>query len=724
VSQRFDAHTAEPLVTADGRMVTFRLLGAGSTDGDEGVGMHFAFRRDDGSAHSAAVYSLVYAYSARPCDVAAWFDHPGNVYSSLRPLSSAHFDRRLSAYGFAAYPLRDAYGLPFAEGELVRGSYPWMDREGSNMIFSTIVPGGSRGEADGAVRRYPMAFEYPGVNHHDGRSPRGFAIAGSWTHGKIVMLDDLLNNEDYGIDAGDTRRYGLYRSAGGANVAARVDGNSNTRAYATAGTRGNSQHIESLENTFYMHPGLTPVTPRDVVWTFGRGDFLEEVVFDDYLDPHVVLLAPMNAAWRMGRSLGPGEGAFASRAGTYRDGFDTMGEGFVHDPSEIDLQNAATSPIYPMPSRGRVRGDARVEPVANGGIEGRGMWLERDASLRFAFPADRALPDRAFYASAFVDIRGDLDGGRQLLVIRGTGGIAHVLLHPGGISVQRDDGEIGSYPVAVDHPYRPLAGVSADGGWHHVGVLFSARDVTVFVDGDPIGARRFTTALILGAGAELIVGGAFGARPGIRGWVDEARLVVAGEVNQLEEPESIELLCNYARGTMARVRASDPDFAIAERSPLTRARAIDLGLEISAAQRIRCVTDYTADHRVRVADLGARSLRTEILERLSGDATLHAGMPRPDTRGSAFCATCHVERTLDADRPSALLLSALRSNAIAVEDDPRTQPHQPWARPGSPAMAHGVIPAGWMTSIHGVEVPTTRRVLSEPYPLLDWVLRE
>lgn len=728
LSAHYPAGSNEQVVTADGRLVVFRLTGSGGAVGEEeGIGMPFRFRRSDDTIEPERIYSLAYSYSETPCDVQTWLAHDDNVYHSLRPLSSLYYDDRLEGYGLHAYPLRDAYGVPFEEGSLVRGSYPWIDREGNNIVFSTIHPKFEANE----VTRYPTAQEYPRASDMENRSPRGFALAGSWTQGKTVMLDNLLNNEDFGFDAGDTRRLGLYRSAGGARIAARVDGNSNRRAYDTNGKRlehSNTHFIESLQNTFAMHPGLHPVTPRDVVWTFSRGDFLEEVAFDDMLDPHVVLLAPMNAAWINKRDIGPDEGPAAARAGKYRDGFSATN---VHDPQEIDLQNAATSPVYPIAKRGWVDGEARVEPIAQGGIEGRGMWLENDASLHFAFPPGQAFPsDRSVYAGVFVDMRADLSGGRQLFSVRGEDALGekvtwHVLLHPGGVSVQREasgDLEIGSYPVAQDHPYRQPEGSA--GGWHHVGLLFQQnREVVVLVDGDPIGARTFSEPLKLGSTAKMTVGGAFGGVAGIRGWVDEARLVVAGVVSQLDAPESIELLCNYARGTMASLPENDPRFPQAERAPLTRARATALGLEVPADERLRCVTDYTADHRVSVAGLGDRSLRGQILNMLSGDGSLHEGMPRPDTRGNAFCRSCHIGSALDGHRPSGLLTAALTAGNVPVEDDPRTQPAQPWARPGARTLAHGVIPMHWITSVHGVPLPSNDKKLAS-FPVLKWVLRE
>lgn len=710
-SAPYPAHTAEPIATADGRLVVFRLLGGHPLP--RGVGMTYDFVRDDGSVHRGGRYSLSYVYSDDPCDVRAWFSTTADgAFRNLRPLSAAHYDRRLSRYGFAAYPLRDAYGEPFAEGDLVRGSYPWMDRHGNNVFFSTILPVGIRDET--GESRFPMGIEHPRLGRPTSRSPRGFAVAGSWTHGKIVMLDGVLNNEDYGIDAGDTRRFGLYRSAGGAAVSARVDGNSNNRAFGTPGTRGNTQHMESLENTHAMHAGMAPVTPRDVVWTLARGDVLEEVVFDDMVDPHVVLFAPMNAAWRMGRTLGGGEQAFGSRRGGYRDGFRQEGGVFVHDPSEIELQNAATSPVLPVARRGVVRGEARVEPVAQGGVHGRGLWLEPEASARFDFPDDEVFPDRAFYLSTFFDARASLAGGRRLMALRAGESTVHVVVHPGGVSVHRGD-RIASLPVGVDHPWRR-------DGWHHVGALFEAGEVTILIDGDPIGQAAFP-AVTLGAGARVILGGEGGGFPGARGWTDELRLVVAGAPSQLDGPSSVELLCNYARGTMASLGPASDRYVDAERSPAVRARAAAAGMLLPTERRLRCVTDYSRDLSVSVRlPEGERSLREELLERLAGDATLRRGSPRPDTRGNAFCASCHVAS--DPLRPAGLALDALAAGDVPVERDARAQPGQPYARWSRPPLAHGSIPAGWLQGSGGAPTPSRALSLDAPQPILEWLLPE
>ncbi|VUD46820.1 hypothetical protein TDB9533_00901 [Thalassocella blandensis] len=728
-SRSFPATTVEPIVTADGRLIVFRLLGGYPID--NGVGLTYSFVKNDQTIHEGR-YSLSYAYSDEPCDVRAWFKtNPNGAYPNMKPWSAAHYDDRLKKYGFSAYPLRDAYGKVFEEGDLVRGSYPWIDRRGNNVIFSTVVPAGvvDGPSTSNIATRYPMSIEHPKLGRPTSRSPRGFAVAGSWTHGKIVMLDGIFNNEDYGIDAGDTRQFELYRSAKGTPVNVRVDGNSNTRAFPTPGTRGNTQHIESLENTYAMHTGMRAVTPRDVVWTMSRGDALSELAFDDMLDPHVLLFAPMNAAWKMPRQLQSSEMRMGTRGGKYQDGFQKSNGAFVHDPAKIAFQNAATSPIYPVALPGKLSGEGRVEPVAQGGIEGRGLWLEGNANVSFEFPKAQGMPQRSFYVSTFFDSRSPLKGGRRLFTLEADNGASnesgevYTLVHPGGISVTRvlpgGENEIVSFPVAQDHPWRK-------NGWHHIGILFGKNGlVTAFVDGDPVGRKKMTEPVTLTAGARVVLGGQGAGFKGVRGWFDELRLVTAGEVSQLEGPASIELLCNYARGTMASIGNVSPLFASSERSPAVRNRARIAGLEIADDRRLRCVTDYSQDLAVRIPlPQGEISLRSRILEDLTGNSKLIAGVPRPDTTQNAFCLSCHESAANDPLRPRGLAVAALVNNGIPVELDPRTQPGQPYSRWNQPAYAHGVIPAQWFESIHGVSVPVVKRTPDKPLPILEWQLRQ
>ncbi|NQZ59276.1 MAG: hypothetical protein HRT88_17620, partial [Lentisphaeraceae bacterium] len=41
-------------------------------------------------------------------------------------------------YGFAMHPLRDQEGVPLPINHDIKGTYPWMDRSGNNIVFTNI----------------------------------------------------------------------------------------------------------------------------------------------------------------------------------------------------------------------------------------------------------------------------------------------------------------------------------------------------------------------------------------------------------------------------------------------------------------------------------------------------------------------------------------------------------------------------------------------------------
>lgn len=723
VSTANEFHTFETMVTADGRFMVFRMA-------QDGIGRDHRFVRDDGSIHQGH-YSLAYTYTETPCDVREWFRRRDGAYANVRPLAAAHYDRRLRArsYGFAAYPLRDAFGAELEETDLVTGSYPWVDRHGNNVVWSNTLPVGIRELEGRKLGRFPWRREYRSTGGYresrGGASPRGFSVAGSWTQGKMIMFDGRMNNEDYGILAGDTTRLGLYATTDGRMVSARVDGNSNSRAYATPETRGNTQHIESLENTFNMHPGMRPQTARDVVWTFSRGDFLQEFAFDDALDPHVLVFAPMTGAWRLGRQRESADTTY-TRRGDYRDGFtyEPAAERYTHDAAAIRFQNAAATRSYEVPASGRFLGDGRLEPVAHGGVEGRGAWLEPESAIAFPFP-DEATPHAAYYLGVFIDVRAELGRGRRLMALDLLGGgTLEVSAHPGGIAVHHvgEGRDVRSFPLPAEHPYR-------SDGWHHVGVRVDlGGEVEVFVDGNPVGLASFGRDLPIGGGSSFVIAGTSddGAYPGVRGWVDEARLVSAGAVaahagsSALAGPASIELLCNYARGTtvtgerLGRWTGSLQDVA--------DARAAALGV----TEPVACATRYDDELAIGTYSVpeGTRAMRSAILERAAGDAALFENAPRPDTRANAFCLTCHVDASRDEYRPPALQLEALAPGVVHAPEDPRVQPMQPFRHPGQPAVVSGFVPAGWIEGWTESPQPATDTSVprGERFPILRWML--
>ncbi|MBX7098140.1 MAG: hypothetical protein K1X89_10535 [Myxococcaceae bacterium] len=678
---------AELVSTADGRMIAGRIL-AGPGDG---FGATLTYRLA-GGREATNQFSLFYAYSDTPCDVRTWFGREAGVFTSLRPIPAAAFDPRLTPrYGLAARPLRDTLGRELGETDVLAGSYPWLDREGNNLFFSSTNP--MPFSQDATQGRWPAKREGKPLQFV-GTAPRGFSVVGSWTQGKVVLLDGLINNDDSGFGPEDTHQLGLYRSTT-ERLAVRVNGGGKdgTSELQLPDAKGNNHHIESLENRLGMHTGSLPVTPRDVVWQVTRGLMTDEIAFDDYMDPHVVLFAEMNAAVR----VQPDD----ARNGSYLDGFGKRDGAFVHDPQDIVLQNAATSRVYAALGNGRLDGPGRIEPVALGGVRGRGLFLDAQTQLRFDVPAalEPQVAGKAYLVSAFVDARDALAGARHVLTLDDAVAPLVVTLR---------DGQVLSLTQGAEAPVRVDLGCAVGswvGRWHHLGLLVEPSGaVTVLVDGNPVERRRLATPHPLRAGTLRFGRGSDGTA-GVRGWYDEARVVVDGKA-QLTASGSIELLCNYARGLSLGVHADSTLRARAERVPFARTRAAELGYRASQGL-LWCATDFDRPFgvgRQAVPDAAhVTVLRDEIL--LEGTQPLRFDRARPDSRGRSFCASCHLTRAEDPGRTDGLAVQALTPGMVNVADDPRTQPMQPPSPGNDGAQALGVIPAQWVLGSDGARYP-------------------
>jgi hypothetical protein len=712
----------EGLNTRDGHLLVGRILDPENADGS------VDYQLSDLNVHRRA-FSLAYAYAADACDVSEWLDQSSDgALTSMRPLSAAPYDTRINGnggdpkYGFAARPFRDAHNDVIPETGILPGSYPWVDKEGRNIVFSTVSPDLFTSDSAQSAARYPL--KHTGTEEAFGSvggAPRGFAVVGNWTNGKIVTLDDMINNDDSGIRPDDEYELGLYTSRGNP-VAVRVNGGAklDTGGLRLGSAVANNHHIDSTENMTAMHVKSAAVTPRDVVWTINRGLNSEEVAFDDYIDPHVVLFGEMNASWSfVGR---PGFGSL-------QDGFTQASDNksFLQDPTAIRLQNAATSPMYSIASTGQIDGPGRIEPVAAGGIQGRGLWLESGSDAHWDFPSDTGatVGSAGFFASVFLDARENLSGVKHVFSLQPTSRAAtEVTLKDGSyLSVSQ-----GSESLTFD---ISCTAQSFNKVWHHIGVLFETDGaVTPFVDGNPVGTQKLATPVRLVAGKFIVGGTALSGAAGIRGWYDEARVVVNGVGNQLTRAASVELLCNYARGTMVAAQSPSPFFAAAGSTPSIAARIESVGAPSGpSGSKMICATDYagyTDDNHgyslgVNYLPPHTLSMRASIL--LEGTQPLAYNQPRPDSTGRSFCQSCHVSQTADAARTSTLSLEALTAIGKNADLDPRTQPSQPSLMPGNVAVrAWGWLPAGWVDTADGKSLPAMQ-TYGDSVLLLDYVLR-
>ncbi|MGB0513476.1 MAG: hypothetical protein ACPGJE_01395, partial [Wenzhouxiangellaceae bacterium] len=531
----------ETMITADGQLLVARIGGS-----------HTQFPGVD----------IMYSVSAQdsvPCDINQW--------TQIQPITSAHTDPlMIGRYGIAAYPFRDPIGNPIPAGSDLRGSYPWIDRNGANLFFTTIPATLWYQDAtSGAiVTRYPAAC-VPGTScqptnamtlndaktHDETSRLRGVSMAGLWSHGKIVTLDGIINNTDYGmkIPPVKQRMLALYQPGSGplgtetGEVRVGTGRHNGPFSDFPPGFVNNSTFIDSIEQIFNANSEMFPLTPRDVVWNVATGHATDEVAFDDWVNPNAFVFSQMNAAmsWS-GGVIGNNFDVF--------DGFERVaglggwiGKGFT-GAQPIRVQNSATPPdaVWTVPSYGRVYGPARIEPVALGGIRGKGLWLGGTSGIAYDVPSNqpRDPADYPWYAGIFVDSRFADDTVRRNLIrfpdgsrLQLTGRHAIHLVDPFGV-----DQHVKNLTVAQILPMS---------GWAHLGLLIQqgGQQVTIYLNGDALSTWTAVGGEMLfriSPGGTLHVGQVENdTTPGFRGWIDEFKLFA--------EHPGAEVICNHARGT-------------------------------------------------------------------------------------------------------------------------------------------------------------------------------
>lgn len=637
----------EPQITADGRLLIGRVAGS--------------VRDPETRDRLNIVYAALPA-SASPCDVKGW--------TELRAISRAPYDNAVrTKYGFAKAPFRDTEGAPIPPGKDLGATYPWIDREGKNLFVKT----GSRTlyftAKDGTIQStFPArcatsacTSDSPddGMKAETPRSPNGIAALGAWTHGKMVLLDGRLNPGDFGLGVRDQyhREIHLYR---GANGWVRVGSSRVHEELPDSG--GNTGHIQSPEHLFNFRASLRPRTPRDVVWIMSTQLTADEVVFDDWIDPHALIVSDMMPSW----SFDDGSGSEA-----YRDGYEA-GVGFG-GTAPIRMQNAATAPKETLatPSYGQVHGRARAEPVALGGVFGRGFWLTGNNGISYAIPRQPRTLDDVWYTSIFVDARVPDDAierrllsfpdgstavfvGRKTLALRGRGGMER---------------------ATID-----LKGLALDGrSYRHFGFRKVGSKLDVLVDGYVYAQANIHASFAFPAGNFVVGQLPDDTIEGMRGWVDELRV--------FNEPVGAELACNHARGSLVGLAPSAPTAfrSLANLYPSSSHAAVSRELQEQQQPTFgsyACRHDYTRDTTsisFEVTPPGVTSVRASLLT----PKPLVFGSVRPDNSTNAFCKTCHT-----AEQTGPLALDALSTGARLMQNDRRREPMLP------PRLMFGWVPPG------------------------------
>ncbi len=488
------------------------------------------------------VFYSVAAESEPACDVTTWTDRHELTHAYHDP------DMRVGGtmsgearYGIAAYPLRDGAGNLIPDNAALKLTYPWMDKAGDNIFFTSVDATLFYNNQGTISTRYPTECYVSGTGCITNPTTRraidkvdtppalrGIGVVGAWTHGKVLLVDNLTNNIDYGTGWGDNKQYNItLYSGGGANSKVRIGGAGNNDhpqpspgGPPLASVNPYVYIIDSVENLFNDVPNMVPSTIRDTVWYVNLGKVTDKVVFDEYLNPNVFIFSEwmpvlvhndtsVPASSRPNLQMHYRDG-FVSGAGQSRDG-----AGFGED---IWFQNSATTLGWKVPPYGWAAYDRlnpksiRAEPVAQGGVEGRGLWLPDGGSVTYSVPAQAAgrnVDSYPWYVGLYVDpASNDSNVQRELLTF------------PDGSSIRikgRATVELVSRDGSAAATFA-LDGAPAVRKWKHLG--FSVRNgganVDFLVDGFKKGswsAGADSTRLFRMVQGVLTLGRGYGSSP-------------------------------------------------------------------------------------------------------------------------------------------------------------------------------------------------------------------
>lgn len=652
-----------------------------------------------GKTHAGS-YDVVYAVSppdADPCDVTYWSD--------LYPITHAPYDKRVNTrYPFAMQPFRDPSGAVIPDGVDIKGTYPWMDKEAKN--FSIQVSGAKLFPSFNYDRntqsRYPVrcvSATECSVEHMadvDNSKDNMFMIVGAWTQGKTVLLDGKLNDVDFRLGGLDRNHsyLGLYKPGSGhdPNDSGEVRVGSTRGAtipYPVRNDAGeligryrpdNMSMLDSVENRLNFLPTMRHSRFQDVVWNMSSGHSTEEFSFDDYLHPDGFIVSDMVA------HLQHQSGNWYRMQ--YYDGWHQLTRSFQ---GQVRIQNSATAlpERWKIPAYGRVY-NGRLEPVANGGNRGKGLWFNgSNTRIDYAI-AEQPQPihQQDWFYSIFIDPRFADDTQERVLIA-----------FPDNSAITlRGRREVILYnhlqqPVAR----APLASTLPDKGWSHLALLVNAesgnadaRRLTLYLNG------FYQQGWTLSTHADGVEVSSFRPAPGVlrvgratgmsgkrafKGWIDEFKVFAYRPT-----PEAI---CNAGHGTLMGL----PDTYDGEWKALADRYAANAHASVSRflsaygqptfGQYI-CYHDYSADNRAHLHNLptGLIALRDTIN---FPEGPLYHDAPRPDSSANDFCLSCHHESAIPGLRLSALT----RNPFMNAKEDPRRQPTQP------PAKVYGNIPANW-----------------------------
>ena len=640
-------------------------------------------------------------------------------FTLFKPLSCFPMDPRVSHYplaqnvrehspGFKAFT--DTQGNIIQPGEIILGAYPWVDREGRNIFYADVV-----NFRDGwkALRQSPTQLTEHGIDLIPDQSNiakgNGIVALGAWTQGKVIVMDNLMNSTDW---TGRTSMIG--RPQGGANMSHNFE----MALYQTVPRwirPASVALINSAENRFNYLKGQTPTLPFDVVWnmTTTRNQN-SEVIFDEYMTHNAFVVAHMNAPHTRHRNhnaCGTIEGSLACS--------NQPDDGFVPNYPDVDLQNivvgygpkedlsdrpeykfkrnpkiqnASTSWPERAPFDGggpkslRLRGGARIEPVALGGVRGKGIYLDgKNDFIDMGFPKPNH--DDWFYGIW-------LDPRDQSTATRHT-----VFFWPDESWIALDGDTLYAYDSNTQFTYNVALGQELERGkYFHLGVKIYHQGTTQILEVYINGTHVNTLNINNGQGFDLnfydqswfAVGD---PGPGFtrvdeqyrntwKGWVDEFRIYALDEQST---DHFDEFICNLAMGSLMNQNGRE----VCEQLDLDAK-----GHPVDTPQQ----NGLTCADKAHQLGADPSCLRASKL----GIAPMDPQLPRPDFQQNHFCNTCHIDNhsMIELDVQNALFGGA--AYLPNREDDPRRQPMD------------------WPRHVYGVEMQPSDVTTSQSYNVYDY----
>ncbi len=698
---------------ADGRLLVTRRQG-----------LPLVWRHTATGQMHAGSYETVYAVApenAAPCDASQWGD--------LRPLSHAPYDPLVNKkYPFAKYPFRDPMGNYIPDGEDIKGTYPWLDRDAKNL--SLMI-------SDANLFRDGLLFDksrFPNQCVHSGCTPSDspdksnisqFTVMGAWTKGKMALFDNLLNYSDFrinlanalnldlyqqGTDLSSTTNkstsveVGAYREVGGGTIKDQYIALKDEYGNPVLGRDGteqkylmkNSSLFDSIENRMNYNPHMKPAAPHDVVWLLSSGATTDEFSFDDLLNDNAFILSDMVAAY-----------SWVNKNRFRMTGYDGWNELLGSWRGQVKVQNAATT----LPDRWMVplAGDVvhgRIEPVANGGVKGKGMYFNgENTRILYDIPSGQPQPMSASYwfHSLFLDAR-DLSASEERVILD--------FPDKSRLTIKDADSRVSFQAYNNWGELKQVFLVPANlvkERWFHLGIQRSpANQITMFVNGFPYTEFTDSDAMFQMKSGALVLGRAhnqYDKRFGnffdrlrnrstatsvsyrvFKGWMDEYKVFAY-------RPD-LESICNLAHGTLV---ATESNAQLESQAALYSSEMHD---RVSTALQLRGQPTYS---RYACYMDSPNEDRTAVLHRLpDGAVSIRASMhfpegplyhdaPRPDSTSNEFCLACHSSKGI-----GGLTVEALRYNAgVPAKSDPRRQPTQ------APPLITGNIPPEFVDSIEG-----------------------